>query len=102
MKKISLFGAVSTGVGMLIAFNSAIDKTASIFAIQAMTIAITNGVPTALEPLADETKQLVAISIPTQLSIGNVELIDGRWVKGFLCEENAVKDAEDITSKKSF
>ena len=24
-----------------------------------MTIAITNGVPTALEPLADETKQLV-------------------------------------------
>ena len=41
-------------------------------------------------------------NVSTPLSIGNVELIDGRWVKGFLCEEYAVKDAEDITSKKSF
>ena len=41
-------------------------------------------------------------NVSAPLSIGNVELIDGRWVKGFLCEEYAVKDAEDITSKKSF
>ena len=41
-------------------------------------------------------------NVNTPLSIGNVELINGRWVKGFLCEEYAVKDAEDITSKKSF
>ena len=30
-------------------------------------------------------------NVNTPLSIGNVELIDGRWVKGFLCEEYAVK-----------
>lgn len=41
-------------------------------------------------------------NVSTPLSIGNVKLIDGRCVKGFLCEEYAVKDAEDITSKKSF
>ena len=41
-------------------------------------------------------------NVSAPLLIGNVELIDGRCVKGFLCEEYAVKDAEDITSKKSF
>ena len=40
-----------------------------------MTIAITNGVPTALEPLADETKQLVAISIPTPVDTAPKRLI---------------------------
>lgn len=30
------------------------------------------------------------------LSVGNVELSDGRVVKGFLCEEFAVKNAEEI------
>lgn len=31
------------------------------------------------------------------LCIGDVHLADGRFVKGFLCEEEAVKDAKDIT-----
>ena len=38
-------------------------------------------------------------NVSTPLSIGNVELIDGRWVKGFLCEDYAEKEAQDITSK---
>lgn len=35
--------------------------------------------------------------IPAPLAIGNVELIDGRWVKGFVCEPCALPDARDIT-----
>jgi allophanate hydrolase len=31
------------------------------------------------------------------LSIGNVELADGRWVKGFLCEASATAGARDIS-----
>jgi allophanate hydrolase len=31
------------------------------------------------------------------LSIGNVELTDGRWVKGFLCEASATAGARDIS-----
>lgn len=36
------------------------------------------------------------------LTMGTVELIDGRKVKGFLCEEYAVKNAKNITGLKSF
>lgn len=36
--------------------------------------------------------------VPHPLSIGNVELADGRWVKGFLCEDIATVGAEDITA----
>jgi len=35
--------------------------------------------------------------IPAPLAIGNVELVDGRWVKGFVCEPWALADARDIT-----
>lgn len=35
--------------------------------------------------------------IPSPLGIGTLELIDGRSVKGFICESWAVTDAEDIT-----
>jgi allophanate hydrolase len=31
------------------------------------------------------------------LTIGNVELADGRWVKGFLCEASATASARDIS-----
>ena len=37
-------------------------------------------------------------AVPPPLSIGTVELADGRLVKGFLCEPSALVDAEDITS----
>lgn len=37
-------------------------------------------------------------SVPSPLVIGNVELASGEWIKGFLCEEVALKDASEITS----
>jgi allophanate hydrolase len=36
--------------------------------------------------------------IPTPLGMGNVELIDGRWVKGFICEPYGIHDAKDVSS----
>jgi allophanate hydrolase len=41
--------------------------------------------------------RLVA-SVPPPLAIGTVTLADGRTVKGFLCEADAVADARDITA----
>jgi len=35
--------------------------------------------------------------VPRPLAIGTIELIDGSWVKGFLCEGYAVQGARDIT-----
>lgn len=35
--------------------------------------------------------------IPTPLGMGNVELEDGRWVKGFICELYGLEDAENIS-----
>ncbi|PHM31268.1 allophanate hydrolase [Xenorhabdus innexi] len=35
--------------------------------------------------------------IPSPLGIGSLELADGRWVKGFICEPVALHDATDIT-----
>nr|WP_318381798.1 allophanate hydrolase [uncultured Enterobacter sp.] len=35
--------------------------------------------------------------IPAPLGIGSLELSDGRWVKGFICEGVALSDALDIT-----
>ncbi len=36
--------------------------------------------------------------VTSPLSIGNVKLDDGTFVKGFLCEETAVKNAEEINN----
>ncbi|MEO0679413.1 MAG: allophanate hydrolase [Pseudomonadota bacterium] len=35
--------------------------------------------------------------IPAPLGIGSVELSDGAWVKGFICEAEGARDATDIT-----
>ena len=35
--------------------------------------------------------------IPPPLGIGNLQLADGRWVKGFICEPYALDGARDIT-----
>lgn len=35
--------------------------------------------------------------IPAPLGLGKVELIDGSWVTGFICEDYAIKTAEQIT-----
>jgi allophanate hydrolase len=36
-------------------------------------------------------------NVPSPLAIGTLELSDGRWVKGFLCEPIAIQGATDIT-----
>jgi allophanate hydrolase len=36
--------------------------------------------------------------IPPPLAIGTIELADGTWVNGFVCEAHAVAGAEDITA----
>jgi allophanate hydrolase len=36
--------------------------------------------------------------VPHPLCIGSLELADGRWVKGFLCEPVATESARDITA----
>ncbi|MCX2779684.1 allophanate hydrolase [Microbulbifer thermotolerans] len=36
-------------------------------------------------------------AIPAPLGIGKVELADGRWVSGFICEASGLKGAEEIT-----
>jgi allophanate hydrolase len=35
--------------------------------------------------------------IPAPLGLGKVELEDGRWVNGFICEPCAIADAEEVT-----
>lgn len=35
--------------------------------------------------------------IPAPLGLGSLELADGRWVKGFICEGYALEQATDIT-----
>ncbi len=40
--------------------------------------------------------------IPAPLGIGSLELGDGRWVKGFICEGAALGDAQDITAYKGW
>ncbi len=35
--------------------------------------------------------------IPAPLGLGSLELFDGRWVKGFICEGYALAEATDIT-----
>jgi allophanate hydrolase len=40
----------------------------------------------------------LAAEVPPPLAIGSVELADGSWVKGFVCEGHAVAGADDISS----
>jgi allophanate hydrolase len=37
-------------------------------------------------------------SIPAPLAIGKVELADGTWIAGFVCEPHALQRAPDISS----
>ncbi len=47
-------------------------------------------------PLAEVGAFLTGV--PAPLAIGSVELADGTWVKGFLCEGHAIAGAQDITA----
>ena len=40
----------------------------------------------------------VVAEIPPPLAIGAVELLDGTWVRGFVCEPIGLADADDITA----
>ncbi len=47
--------------------------------------------------LSDQAFGSFTAEVPAPLAIGNVELADGRWVKGFVCEPWALAGATDIT-----
>ena len=36
--------------------------------------------------------------IPPPLGLGSLELVDGRWVHGFICEAHALAEARDVTA----
>lgn len=61
----------------------------------------TGGAPIAVETyaLTPEAFGRFTASIPAPMVIGNAELIDGTWVKSFLCEPHALTGAIDITIK---
>lgn len=45
----------------------------------------------------DQVGSFLAL-IPPPLGLGNIELADGRWIKGFICESSALEGARDITA----
>jgi allophanate hydrolase len=40
--------------------------------------------------------------VPPPMAIGTIELDDGTWCKGFVCEPNALADAADITAHRGW
>ena len=62
--------------------------------------ALPDGAAIAVEVVAmplPEVGSFLAL-VPPPLGLGSVELADGRWVKGFICEPVALAGAEDITA----
>jgi allophanate hydrolase len=58
-----------------------------------------NGAAIALEVWdmpQDQVGSFLAL-IPQPLGLGNVELADGSWVTGFICEGHALEAAQDVT-----
>lgn len=41
-------------------------------------------------------------TIPSPLGLGSVEVKDGRWVKGFICEAYGLRGAKDVTEHKGW
>ena len=60
-----------------------------------------SGAPIAVETyaLTPEAFGRFVADVPAPMVIGNAELIDGTWVKSFLCEPHALTGAIDITIK---
>ena len=40
---------------------------------------------------------MFVLDIAPPLALGNIQLADGSWVKGFVCEDYALKNAKDIS-----
>ncbi|MDE2094191.1 MAG: allophanate hydrolase [Burkholderiales bacterium] len=59
-----------------------------------------SGAPIAIEvwDLPLEAVGSFLASIPPPLGLGSIELADGRWVHGFLCEAHALTQARDVTA----
>jgi allophanate hydrolase len=59
-----------------------------------------NGAAIDLEVYAMPTAEVGSFLglIPTPLGLGNIELDDGTWVKGFICEPYAIDGAKDISN----
>jgi allophanate hydrolase len=62
------------------------------------------GRPIELEVWSLDTAGLGSLvaEVAPPLGIGSVELADGRWVKGFICETHGLADATDITAHGSW
>lgn len=52
--------------------------------------------------IAKEKFGIFMDNVKSPLCIGEIQLVDGRIIKGFLCEEYALSEANDITNKKRF
>lgn len=61
---------------------------------------LVTGAPIAVETYALTTEAFgrFTAAVPAPLVIGNAELIDGSWVKSFLCEPRALAGSTDITA----
>lgn len=64
----------------------------------------TDGVAIEVEVWSVPTAELGSflLNIPYPLGIGKVELADGSWTSGFICEGTAVADAQDISMHGSW
>ncbi len=60
---------------------------------------MSNGVAIDLEVYAIPVSEVGSFLglIPAPLGLGNIELDDGTWVKGFICEPYAIEGAKDIS-----
>jgi allophanate hydrolase len=57
-----------------------------------------DGIEVELWELATEAFGRLVASVPPPLAIGTLTLADGRLVKGYLCEADAVAGAREITA----
>jgi len=59
------------------------------------------GAPIAVEVWQVPMEQVGSFlaGVPAPLGLGSLELIDGRWVHGFICEGHALEGANDITAR---
>lgn len=56
------------------------------------------GAPIEVEVWDLDADASFAAQVPHPLAIGPLELADGSWVPGFVCDPAAAHDAEDITA----